>query len=209
MIYSLLALVLGVALYVLLAPLWHSRALEYRVRKRVAGGIVVFFSVGTFGMYAMLGAPRLLPQLEEYHAHMAQLHKDVAQAAQEIQRAPQDLGAWVKLGQTFMEMGQFQNAIGAFKQAVMLSKGNPLVILAYASALISQADGAVTDEAKMSLDMVLLQQPQNPEARYLMAVWMLQNGKTQQAMKAMKELYHSLPENSPVRAMLDKQIGRM
>ena len=56
--------------------------------------------------------------------------------------------------------------------------------------------------------MVLLQQPENAEARYYLTVRKLQDGKTEEAMKDMKTLYHSLPADSALKDMINRQIGR-
>ena len=108
----------------------------------------------------------------------------------------------------FMETSQFSAAANAYKQAVLLSGGNPVFIMAYSRALIMEADGEVTDDAKKSLDIVLVLQPENEEARYFMAVRKLQSGNSREAMTEMKELYKSLADGSPLKAMIDRQIGR-
>jgi cytochrome c-type biogenesis protein CcmH/NrfG len=83
-----------------------------------------------------------------------------------------------------------------------------VLILAYTKAQVMQADGKVTDEAKKGLEIVLMIQPENPDARYFMALRKLQDGQTSEAMGDMKALYKSLPADSPLKATIDRQIGR-
>lgn len=208
MIYAVLIALLTAALFVLLLPLWKNPDMPKPLRRRIVACIAAVFYIGSLGLYALLGAPGIVPLIEEHNKQLASLQESIAAQSREIQASPKDLGAWVGLGQSLMATGQYKSAAGAFRRAVVLSGGNPLLLLAYASALISDAGGKVTDDARQTLQMVLLQQPENPEARYLLAVRLLQEGKTEAAMKNMKELYHSLPDNSPMKAVIDRQIGR-
>jgi len=207
-LYIIFTLLLLAALAVLLAPVLAADGLPVLHQKRFMYTVSGIFCVGLFGVYALLGSPSVIPLMAEHDAKIAELQKVVVQQSDAVKSNPQDLAAWVGLGQSYMQSGQYKSASHAFKQAVLLSKGNPLIILAYASAMISEAGGTIPDEAKKSLEMVLLQQPENPEARYLLALRMLQDGKTADAMQNMKELYRSLPDDSPLKTMIDKQIGR-
>jgi cytochrome c-type biogenesis protein CcmH len=208
MVYFIFIIILGLALWLLLLPLWKNRDIEFQQRRLATLVISSVFVIGLFGFYYSLGAPEIVPMLRKHNAEMKEIQKTIIEQSEGIKASPKDLGAWVKLGQSFMGARQYKSAANAFKQAVLLSRGNPLILLAYSSAMISEAGGNVTDDAKKSLEMVLLQQPQNPEARYLLTVRMLQDGKNEEAMKNMKELYRSLPDNSPLKDMIDRQIGK-
>jgi cytochrome c-type biogenesis protein CcmH/NrfG len=56
--------------------------------------------------------------------------------------------------------------------------------------------------------MVLLQKPQHQEARYWLIVRRVQDGEGETAMKDMQSLYRSLPDDSPLKAMINRKIGR-
>jgi len=208
MIYGIFCALLLASLAVTLAPLFKTGTVTKKQRNRFILGTSAFFFIGAFGLYHWLGSPEIIPLLTERQEKLASLKQTIVKRSQDVKTNPKNLGAWVELGQSFMETGQFSAAANAFKQSVVLSGGNPLLIMAYAQAMIFAADGKVTDDAQKSLQMALLQQPQNPQARYYLAVRQLQDGHTPEAMKAMKELYHSLPADSPVKAMIDREIGR-
>ena len=207
-LYGLFCVMLALTLGILLVPAFRTKDVAIRQRQMFLAFIITVSFALFFFIYFLIGAPGIVPMLADRDVKMEALKTSIAKHSEEVKTNPKDMAAWVALGQDFMETGQYKGASNAFKQAVLLSRGNPLIILAYASSLISGANGQVTDEAKKSLEMVLLQQPDNPEARYLLAVRLLQDGKNEEAMKAMKDLYQSLPENSPMRTMIDKQIGR-
>jgi len=206
--YAVFCALLLASLAVVLAPVFKNNKLQELQRKRFILGVSAFFILAAFSLYAWLGAPGIVPLLAARQEKLAELKKNIVSRSDAVKANPKNLGAWVELGQDFMETGQYPAAANAFKQSVVLSRGNPLLIMAYAQSLILTADGKVTDDAKKSLDMVVMQQPENPEARYYLAVRQLQDGHTQEAMKEMKALYHSLPADSPLKAMIDQKIGK-
>ncbi len=208
MIYAVFTLLLLAALAMLLAPVFKADTIPEKQRRNFILAVVAIFFIGAFALYAVLGSPGIVPLLAARNTELAALKETIVRRSAEIKANPKNLAAWVELGQCFMETGQFSAAANALKQSVVLSHGNPLFIMAYAQALIFAADGKITDDAQKSLHMVLLQQPENPEARYYLAVRQLQDGHTQEAMKEMKELYRSLPEGSPVKEMIDRERGK-
>lgn len=208
LLYGILIALACLALLVILLPICKNTALPVKQRKRIAGLIALAYLLLSLGLYSWIGAPRLLPLLEARDQAVRHLTAQITQNLERIKKNSNDLGAWVSLGADFLKTGQIDAAVRAFKQAVLLSGGDPDLILAYAKAQILQADGQVTDNAARGLEMVLMMQPDNPEARYFMAVRKLQAGQTKEAMKEMKALYHALPEDSPVKAMINEQIGR-
>jgi cytochrome c-type biogenesis protein CcmH len=200
MLYIVFALLLSATLLLLLWPL--------RAQGRFVFAVCLFFSIGAFGIYSLTGSPEIVPLLKEREAELAMLKDAIVRNSEAVKTDPNNLAAWAALGEAFTQTGQYTAAVNAFKQAVLLAKGEPSLILAYARAMILADGGKVSHRAKKSLEMVLMQQPENPEARYFLAIRKLQDGNTQQAMKEMKTLYRSLPEGSPLKGMIDRQIGR-
>ncbi len=208
LLYLALALIAFAALAVLAWPVWRAQDIPLPQRKRAVLALAAFFFLGGFGLYQLLGTPEIVPLLKAREEKLAEIKETVLRRSQEVQSDPKNLGAWVELGQSFMEIGQFDGAANAFKQAVLISEGHPAIIMAYAKAQIAAADGKVTDQAKKGLEMVLLQEPENQEARYWLIVRQLQDGRQEDAMRSMKELYRSLPDDSPLKERINRQIGR-
>jgi cytochrome c-type biogenesis protein CcmH/NrfG len=200
MIYILFILLLIIVLALLLWPVRQDVPFCASV-----GGLSF---IAVFAFYGFAGSPQILPLLEERDSRIAALKTSMRTNSEIVKSDPKNLRAWVALGQDFLETGQWEAAVNALKQAVTLSNGDPKLILAYAKAQILVAEGKVTDEAKKSLQMVLVQDKENEDARYYLAVRQLQDGNTKEAMKSMKSLYQSLPETSPLKTVIDKQIGK-
>lgn len=182
----------------------------YPVRQHRSFCVIVscIFLVASFALYGWVGSPGIIPALEVRDAKITEAHQTILVESENIKKHGKDLESWIRLGQAYTETENWPEAAAAFKQAVVLSGGQPDLIMAYARSLIMDTGGTVGDHAKESLRMVLLQKPDHPEARYYMAVRTLQDGKTKEAMQQMKSLYRSLPDDSPVKAMIDTQIGR-
>lgn len=200
MLYAIFSILLLTLLSFLLWPVRH--------RREFCLVIAVLFFAAAFELYAFIGSPELVPLMEARQERIEDIKASMAKNSALVKFDPKNLTAWVALGQAFVETGQWGAAANAFKQAVLLSNGNPKLIMAYAKALILEADGQVGDNARKSLKMVLLQEPEHEEARYWLAVRELQDGHTETAMKMMKALYRSLPDDSPLKETIDRQIGR-
>jgi cytochrome c-type biogenesis protein CcmH len=185
-------------------------ALLYPVRKKkvFCAAVSAILLVGGVIAYRQFGTPEIIPMLAQREERLLVLKETILQASEAVKKDNKNIEAWLTLADSFMETSQFSAASNAYKQAVLLSEGNPAIIMAYARSMIIGADGVVSDDAKRSLDMVRMLQPENSEARYYQAVYMLQAGKQPEAMAEMKDLYHSLPEDSPLKDLIDRQIGR-
>jgi cytochrome c-type biogenesis protein CcmH len=208
LIYGGFALVLLAVLVMIVTPIIRTRELSLKQRYEVAGTVFVFFFAAAYGIYFYTGAPQVVTFTAERELEMARLRQAISQHSEIVKQSPDRVESWAVLGDSFLKTGQFKGAVNAFKQAVKLSGGQPQMILGLANAQIAEAGGKVTDEAKKGIEMVQLQDPQNPEAKYLMAVRKLQDGRTEEAMKEMRALYYSLPGDSELKAHIDEQIGR-
>lgn len=207
-IYIIFAAISLASLAVLMLPIYGAKDIKKSTKHYFSGSVVALFLLAGGFLYHQFGAADILPLIKEREARIAELKQVIRENSELIKQNPKNLKPWVVLGDSFIETGQYTAAKNAFKQSVLLSGGNPVLIMAYSRAIIAEADGKVTDEAKKSIDMVLLLAPENEEARYFSAVRKLQTGDTQNAMKEMKALYKSLPDDSPVKEMINRQIGR-
>ncbi|MBY0406078.1 MAG: tetratricopeptide repeat protein, partial [Rickettsiales bacterium] len=160
-----------------------------------------------FAIYYSVGAPEVVTLSMEREQRILALRQQVKMFSERLKEKPEDVEAWGGLGDAFMQTGQYKGAVNAYKETVKLTNGHPKAILAFAQAQIAEANGSVTDAAKKSIEMVLLQEPKNDEARYLMALRMLQDGKADEAMKEFRDIYYHLPEDSPLKDHIDRQIG--
>lgn len=207
-IYIIFSAILALLLGILLFPIFKDKNISSKTRARFSLLVILFFTGGSFVLYNQFGTPEILPLLKEREEKLSLLKEKIITNSEAVKKDPKDLKAWVDLGDNFMESSQFSAAANAYKQGILLTQGNPATIMAYARALILAENGTVTLEAKKSLDMLLILEPQNAEARYFLAMHKMQSGDAKNAMQEMKELYKTLPDGSPLKDMIDRQIGR-
>lgn len=201
LLFAALAIFLAIALALLLAPVW-------RENRRMALLMAAATIAGSGGLYALTGSPRVVPLVAAHNAHNALLREKIRTHSATIAREPKNLEAWLFLAQALEDSGDYRAAAEGFKQAVLLSKGNPQIVVAYAQALVLEAGGTVTPQAKKSIDIALMIDKDLPLARYYHALWLLQENRQAEAMQAMKTLYASLPADSALKQKIDAQIGR-
>lgn len=206
-LYGGFCIVLVGVLVIILTPVLASRELSQKQRYQLAGSLFVFFFVAVYAVYYYVGAPEVVELSAARERRMAEITSNITTLLQRVKDNPEDAEAWMGLGENFTLTGQYRGATNAYKEAVKATKGNPKAIVAYAQAMVTEASGQVTDEAAKSLEMALMLEPDNAEARYLMALRKLQLGKNDEAMHDMRQLYYSLPEDAPVKALIDEQIG--
>ncbi|MEQ1705434.1 MAG: hypothetical protein ABL867_05620 [Rickettsiales bacterium] len=207
-IYIIFSAILVLLLGILLFPVVRDKKISRKTRTLFSLAITIFIAGGGFFLYKQFGTPEILPLLAEREEEISALKEKIIVNSEAVKKDPKDIKAWLELADNFMESNQFDAAANAYKQGILLSRGNPELIMAYASALILAAGGKVTQDAKKSLDMLLILQPANEKARYFLAMHKMQSGDTENAMAEMKELYKSLPEDSSLKDMIDRQIGR-
>ncbi len=207
-IYIIFSAILVLLLGILLFPVVRDKKISRKTRTLFSLAITMFIVGGGLFLYKQFGTPEILPLLAEREEELSALKEKIIVNSEAVTKDPKDIKAWLELADNFMESNQFDAAANAYKQGILLSRGNPELIMAYASALILAAGGKVTQDAKKSLDMLLILQPANEKARYFLAMHKMQSGDTENAMAEMKELYKSLPEDSSLKDMIDRQIGR-
>ncbi len=207
-IYPIFSIIVLAVVFILLMPLYRAENISVKYRRIFTAIIIIIFCIGSFGLYYKFGTPEILPLMAERAEKLSELKEKISANSELLKKDPKNLKAWVEMGDSFMETSQFSAAANAYKQAILLSQGNPVLIMSYIHALIIDADGTVTPEAKKSLDMMHILQPGNEEVRYFLAMYKMQSGDTREAMEDMKKLYKSLADDSPIKALIDRQIGR-
>jgi len=202
---TLFILCAGLLLLCVLAPLVVPMVRGGQRKQALWLGLCIV--IASVVLYAVLGSPRVIPEASAHMARLRELREQIEVTSAIIQKNPKNLEAWLTMSQAFSDSGDYAAAANGFKQAVLVSKGHPRIIMAYAEALVLQADGVVTQPAKKSIDIALMISPDLPLARYYQAVWLLQENRQPEAMIIMKKLYHELPDDSSLKRRMKAQIG--
>lgn len=182
--------------------------------RRLAWVLAALIPAAALAGYLTLGDPELPSQplalrdpgeREAVQRRMA----EVEALAQALRDNPGDLAGWVEMGRRLSQLGRYGDAAEAFARAVGLSDGSVPVVGAYAQALVDAADGTVTPPAAAAFQQVLDDRPDDPRARYYLALADAQAGNAQAALDRWAALLAESPADAPWVPPLRQQIAAM
>jgi cytochrome c-type biogenesis protein CcmH len=204
-------------------PDGEARPLPERALLVVALGVVALVTLAGTGLYLKMGRPDVpaAPALNGAAApgggmaggadanHPAgDVAAMIAQLEQQMQREPGNPEGWRMLGWSYLQTGRNAEAAAAYGKAAALQPGNADYLSAQGEATVLAADGAVTPPAQDIFRRALAADPQDPRARYYLAVAKDQAGDQAGAMNDWIALLRSAPPDAPwageVRAFVEK-----
>lgn len=184
-----------------------SRPLGEKALLRLALGLAAVVALGGAGLYALLGSPDL-PGAGPRGASTAAAPADAAHDGADVQamigqletqlrETPEDVNGWRMLGWSYFQTGRFAEAAEAYGRAAALEPANAEHFSAQGEALVQAGGGQVTPAALTAFRGALRADPQDPRARYFVAVEMDQRGEREAAMTAWIDLINSAPAGAP------------
>jgi cytochrome c-type biogenesis protein CcmH len=194
------------------APRWVSLAL--------VAVIAVAAPLGTYGIYMAIGDPGLPDQPVVARAAGARPSQVAAEARvvapppvttdaetagliEQLEERtnipdPEPRGLFL-LGRSYSQVGRYADAWRAFDRLAQ-QEGNATpaaVFAAMAEAMILSADGYVSPEAEAALERALAREPDNPIARYYMAVAHVQLNRPELALDLWSGVLRDSPADAP------------
>ncbi|MFP5075718.1 c-type cytochrome biogenesis protein CcmI [Rhizobium sp. YIM 134829] len=133
----------------------------------------------------------------------------IARAEQRLAANPEDGQGWDVLGPIYYRTGQLDKAEQAFAEAVRLLGPTPERLGGLAESRIAKAGGQVTEAAQTVLRQMLALHPDEPRARYYLALALEQEGKTAEAQAAYSTLLAAAPADAPWRPLLESNLARL
>jgi len=216
-----LAVLAGSALY---ASLPKSDGHGSRARRVTFAALPV---IAALGLYAIIGSPNLPSRPYADRAGERNLAAAAAVADnatdpdfktdQQIRRLlnqivvslevnPRNLQGWVALARGSLRLGNIERAVAAFAQAYALSGHNPLLAIEYADTRITAQDGQIDSTSRDLVLHALGQMPNHLLARYYYGMMLKQNGKSDQALRVLSDLYRDLPKDDPLGNATESEI---
>ncbi len=162
----------------------------------IALGLALIVAIAGGGLYAVLSRPPEVPNLAATGSgdHPGgDVGASIAQLESHLQAAPGDGEGWATLGWSYMRVARYDEAVAAYQHAVSLLPGQADLLGQQGQALMAQAGGKVTPQAKTIFQQALAIDPADPAARYFLALAKDQSGDAKGAMDAWIALIASAP----------------
>lgn len=178
-----------------------------KVRRQLglAVALLIFVPLLSIPLYLDIGSPdlpdlpfatRTAPEGPE-NPIVAQARERLDAAEARTEATPDDPDVWADLGRFRLVTGDAEGAVTALARALALDPARGDIASAYGEALSRQADGRVTAEARRAFGTALSRNPDDPRARYFLALGDYQEGREQSALEAWAALARSAPRDAP------------
>ena len=165
LLYLLVALLAAVFVAM---PIFRIGTKPFKAKLVLASAAVLFvWGIGG-GAYLMLGQPWLAAR-DYVPVEQRDLNGVISAMAEKMRKAPEPRGLLL-LGDAYLTLGDADNAVKVLTTGINASKRKPSValLLKYAEAVLRK-DGKLNSEAERALQAVLAADPDNKDARALLA----------------------------------------
>lgn len=180
------------------------RPLKDRTLLLLAFGVAGGVALGAAGLYAVMGKPgtpaatqSAAPLASGEHPGGGDIQGQILQLQQQLQANPNDAEGWRLLGWSYFQTGAFSEAAVAYGRAAALQPDNADHPSAQGESLVQGAGGQVTPAAAEAFRAALRINPQDPRARYFLAVQKDQSGDADGAMTDWIDIVNSAPPGAP------------
>ncbi|MER9371105.1 c-type cytochrome biogenesis protein CcmI [Mesorhizobium sp. M0491] len=182
--------------------------------KLIATVAVLAVPLVSWGLYGALGSPDLpsQPLAERLGKNPAATSVDelVARAEAHLAAKPLDGKGWDVLAPVYVRMQRFPDAVIAYRNAIRLDGESASRETGLGEAVAGAAGGVVSAEAQEAFEAALKMDPEDPKARFYLAMALAQEGRTAEAATALQGMQATLPAGSPwsiavARALAEKE----
>ncbi|MBY3050562.1 c-type cytochrome biogenesis protein CcmI [Rhizobium laguerreae] len=160
-------------------------------------------------LYLTTGRPDLPSQPLE--ARLENPGNDVAvlitKAERHLAEKPDDGKGWDVLAPIYFRTMRVNDAQLAYRNAIRLLGPSPVRLDGLAETLMAASDGVVTEEARQVLEQSLTLEPDNPRARFYIALSMEQAGRPDEARQAFEALAKQSPADAPWLPLVNEHIA--
>ncbi len=182
-------------------PAAHRLTQAFVILLLPAIGLCLYLTVGTPG----LPSQPLSARLENPGNDMAIL---VAKAERHLDEHPEDGKGWDVLAPIYFKSMRVGDAELAYRNAIRLLGPSPERLDGLAETLMAVSQGVVTAEASDVLKQSLALQPDNPRAKFYLALAFEQAGKASEAKAAFEALAKASPADAPWLPIVNEHIAK-
>jgi cytochrome c-type biogenesis protein CcmH len=187
-------------------------------RRRAVGLVsLLLLPVGAGGLYLRLGSPELAShalaaQQEVPSGEDSSVGSLVAKAEAHLERNPKDGHGWEVLAPVYLQLGRYTDSVNAWRNVLQLLGENADREANLGEALMAEANGIVTADAKAAFVRAVTLDSTTVSARYYLGVAAEQDGQRDKAAKIWRDLIADAPAGahwvSQVRTALARVEGK-
>lgn len=133
----------------------------------------------------------------------------IAKVEAHVRDNPEDGRSYEVLAPVYMRIGRFDDAVAAWRKTIAIMGDAALREAGLGEALVGQAQGAVTPEARTVFDKALALDAGSVPARYYLALADLQDGKREEARRKWTDMLASAPPDAPWTAPVRRALAGM
>jgi cytochrome c-type biogenesis protein CcmH len=132
----------------------------------------------------------------------------VAKAERHLAQQPDDGKGWDVLAPIYFNTMRVADAETAYRNAIRLLGPSPARLDGLAESLMAVSNGVVTEDVTKVLEQSLALEPQNPRARFYIALSLEQAGKSDEARTAFESLAKQSPADAPWLPLVNEHIAK-
>ena len=185
---------------------WHRRA--------IAMVALLLLPAGAGGLYLRLGSPELASELltAQRSAQLdegASIENLVDKVERHLQNDPKDGRGWEVLAPIYMRLGRYTDSVSAWRNTLLLLGESADREANLGEALVAEANGVVTAEAKTAFVRAITLDGTTVSARYYLGTAAEQEGKREQAAEIWRDLISEAPPGAHWVSDVREAIARL
>jgi cytochrome c-type biogenesis protein CcmH len=182
-------------------------------RRRAAEAAVAIVPLVAIGLYLKLGSPDVSGQSAFARANSSEEDRSIASLVSQtddyLSRNPNDGAAWEVIAPVYLRLGRFADAVTARQKAIALNGDSPTRESDLGEAMVTAADGVVTDKAKLAFQRAVAGDAHNPQARYYLGLADEQDGDRDAAAKKWRALLDEAPADAEWKDFVGAALARV
>jgi cytochrome c-type biogenesis protein CcmH len=184
-----------------------------RLHVVVGAAAVMLISVGTVFVYLKVGSPNLPGQPIAARVAAAQ-RKDpsieqLAALEKRTSQTPDDGSAWEAIAPIYTQVGRYGDAVTARRNTLRLLETTAEREADLGEALVTAANGIVTEEAKEAFDRSFRLDGANVSARFYIGLAAEQDGRKDEAARIWRKLLADAPPGAVWRPLVQTALARV
>ena len=165
------------------------------------------------GLYLQLGSPDLSGAPLSTRLAAAPENQDIALLVRRVEshlaEQPDDGRGWEILAPIYLRLGRVNEAVKARENALRLLGSNADREVDLGEALVAEANGVVTADARAAFERASVLDARHPKARFFLGLAAEQDGRLQDAKTIWQSLVNEAPEGAPWLGVVRTALARL